>query len=431
MSRGDTAVLLETTDVFKSFPLPNGGRKSILENIDMTIHEGEIVGILGRSGSGKSTLLRIINGLMAPTSGSVRFQGRAVEHVLGEAAMVFQTAALFPWLTVLENVRMGLEAQGFSAKEAEERSLAAIDLIGLDGQESAYPREISGGMRQRVGFARALVVNPRLLLMDEPFSALDVLTSQTLRNDLMDLWTQGRIPTKAILIVTHNIEEAVQLCDRVLIFGSNPGRIAREIPIALPRPRERHGVAFQEVADHIYGIMTSDPKYIEMVVTAEQGVFTLLPDAGASSIVGLCENLFEERNGVATLKDLAAGLGVALDKLLPAVDAIRLLDLALLKGDAVSLTDNGAKFGGAELEERKQLFARLLLERIPLAAHICKVLDERGGGKAPLKRFRMELEDHLTESDAEIVLRTMVRWGRFAELFEYSKETQLLSRGEA
>ena len=227
----NTAPLLDVQSVSQAFRKPDGDQLVVLEGVNLALREGEIVGLLGRSGSGKSTLLRVIAGLNLPTGGEVRYLGRTVGGPADGIAMVFQSFALFPWLTVLENVQLGLEALGVAAAESRRRSLQAIDLIGLDGFESAYPRELSGGMRQRVGFARALVVHPNILLMDEPFSALDVLTAETLRNDFLDLWCEGQLPIKAVLLVTHNIDEAVQMCDRLLIFSTHPGRVVSEIPI--------------------------------------------------------------------------------------------------------------------------------------------------------------------------------------------------------
>jgi NitT/TauT family transport system ATP-binding protein len=217
--------LLTVTSVRKAFPKPDGGELLVLDNVNLQLKEGQIVGLLGRSGSGKSTLLRLIAGLSEPTAGELQFLGQPIAGPGPGIAMVFQSFALFPWLTVFENVALGLEAQGMAKAEIRKRTLAAIDLIGLDGFESAYPRELSGGMRQRVGFARALVVHPNILLMDEPFSALDVLTAETLRTDFLDLWSEGQMPIKGVILVTHNIEEAVLMCDRILVFGSNPGRI--------------------------------------------------------------------------------------------------------------------------------------------------------------------------------------------------------------
>src|SRR6204780_3858270 len=256
----ETNALLDLQHVRRAFAKPGGGELLVLDDVDFTLHEGEIAGLLGRSGSGKSTLLRIIAGLAPPTSGSVAYMGHPVEGPAQGISVVVQGFALFPWLTVLENVELGLEALGLPPAEIRTRALAAIDLIGLDGYESAYPRELSGGMRQRVVFARALVVHPNILLMDEPFSALDVLTAENLRTDLLDLWGEGKLPIKGVVLVTHNIEEAVLMCDRILVFGSNPGRILTEISVTLPQPRKRLDPTFRELVDRIYVEMTARPK---------------------------------------------------------------------------------------------------------------------------------------------------------------------------
>src|ERR1700678_2359115 len=249
--------LLQCTEVRKAFPKPDGAELLVLEGMNLELREGQIVGLLGRSGSGKSTLMRLIAGLAEPTAGHLRYSGEPISAPASGIAMVFQSFALFPWLTVFENVALGLEAQRLPRADIRKRSLAAIDLIGLDGFESAYPRELSGGMRQRVGFARALVVHPNILLMDEPFSALDILTAETLRNDFLDLWGEGQLPIKSVLLVTHNIEEAVEMCDRLLIFSTNPGRIVNEIAVDLKQPRNRLDPQFRDLVEKIYVAMTS------------------------------------------------------------------------------------------------------------------------------------------------------------------------------
>src|SRR5438876_3066370 len=231
--------LLEVHSIRQAFPRPDGSQLLVLDDLNLNLAAGEIVGLLGRSGSGKSTLLRLVAGLARPSAGRITYLGQSVVAPAPGIAMVFQSFALFPWMTVLENVELGLEALGLPEAEIRRRALSAIDLIGLDGYESAYPRELSGGMRQRVGFARALVVHPNILLMDEPFSALDVLTAENLRTDLIELWTNRKLPIKGILLVTHNIEEAVFMCDRILIFSSNPGRVAGDIEVTFPHPRNR------------------------------------------------------------------------------------------------------------------------------------------------------------------------------------------------
>src|ERR1700744_2648896 len=244
--------LLDIRSVCRSFPKGSGEDLLGLEKGDLTLHSGEIVGLLGRSGSGKSTLLPILAGLIAPSPGDAKCRGETIVGPPNGVSMVFQSFALFPWLTVLQNVELGLEALGVESTERRTRALAAIDLIGLDGFESAYPKELSGGMRQRVGFAGPLVVPPALLLMEEPFSALDVLTAETLRTDLIDLWIEGRLPIKSVLMVTHNIEEAVLMCDRILVFSANPGRLATEIKVEIPHPRNRLDPYFRQLVDNIY-----------------------------------------------------------------------------------------------------------------------------------------------------------------------------------
>src|SRR6202050_946005 len=287
------ATLIDIRGVCRSFPKGSGEDLLVLEKVDLTIHSGEIVGLLGRSGSGKSTLLRIIAGLIAPSSGDAKCRGEKIMGPPNGVAMVFQSFALFPWLTVLQNVELGLEALGIESAERRTRALAAIDLVGLDGFESAYPKELSGGMRQRVGFARALVVHPDLLLMDEPFSALDVLTAETLRTDIIDLWIEGRLPMHSILMVTHNIEEAVLMCDRILIFSSNPGRVVQEIRVDLPHPRNRLDTEFRKLGDRIYARMTqrTEPRSPTVEGIHGTGVGMILQHVSSNVLSGLIETL--------------------------------------------------------------------------------------------------------------------------------------------
>src|SRR5713226_6260113 len=255
----DDSRLICAEKVCKTYQTAETAGRLVLDHIDFSLKEGEIVAILGKSGSGKSTFLRVLAGLTPQSEGVVTYRGNPVVAPVAGVAMVFQSFALFPWLTVLGNVELGLEALGVPRGERRERALAAIDIIGLDGFESAYPKELSGGMRQRVGFARALVVNPDILLLDEPFSALDVLTAETLRGDLMDLWLGKRITTKGILFVSHNIEEAVEIADRIAIFGSDPGIIRSEIAVSLARPREWGSAGFRQIVDQVYTQLTTTP----------------------------------------------------------------------------------------------------------------------------------------------------------------------------
>jgi NitT/TauT family transport system ATP-binding protein len=423
--------ILQCCDVRKSFPKPEGAELLVLEGMNLEVHEGQIVGLLGRSGSGKSTLLRLIAGLAEPSAGKVTYLGQPVAGPAAGIAMVFQSFALFPWLTVFENVALGLEAQRMPRAEIRKRSLAAIDLIGLDGFESAYPRELSGGMRQRVGFARALVVHPNILLMDEPFSALDVLTAETLRTDFLDLWSEGRMPIKGVILVTHNIEEAVLMCDRILVFGSNPGRILSEIKVSLPQPRNRLDPSFRELVERIYVEMTARPQ--ESVGGRQErfpglGIGSILPQVSTNSLAGLIEAVAAAPfGGKADLPDIASDLQMEIDDLFPVAETLQLFRFAELEGGDLKLTEDGLAFAHADVDERKRIFSRHLLTYVPLAAHIRRVLDERRSHSARKSRFIDELEDFMSEEAADQTLRGVVRWARYAEAFAYDDEKAMFS----
>lgn len=410
-----------------AFAKPSGEPLPVLADIDITLPEGEILGLLGRSGSGKSTLLRIAGGLIKPTSGEVLYRGKPLAGPAEGIAVVFQTFALYPWLTVLENVELGLDALHLSLAEARRRAMSAIDLIGLDGFQSAYPRELSGGMRQRVGFARAIVSDPLLLLMDEPFSALDVLTAETLRTDFLDLWIEHQLTTKAVLIVTHNIEEAVLMCDRILVLASNPGHIAAEIPVPLPQPRDRLDAAFHNVVDEIYSILTSRmTESIGAQARIHGGLVQILPQVSTSRIGGFLETLASPAyGGHAELADIARALALEINELFPIAEALHILEFAELKEGAIKLTAAGRVFAQSDIGERKRLFREHLLRFVPLAAHIRHVLNERRDHRAPRARFEFELEDHLNRNDAEETLRAAIAWGRYAELFIYDDKTRM------
>jgi len=400
----------------------------VLDDVNFALQEGEIVALLGKSGSGKSTLLRIIAGLVAPTSGHVSYRGKAVSRPVPGIAMVFQSFALMPWLTVLENVELGLEAQGVARDERRRRAIEAIDIIGLDGFESAFPKELSGGMRQRVGFARALVINPDVLLMDEPFSALDVLTAENLKSDLLELWQEKKTNTNGILLVTHNIEEAAMLADRIVILGSDPGYIRADLPVNLPQPRDAETPEFRALVDKIYTLMTTGPKEKARHHLRERqiGLGYRLPDVEPSELSGLIETMksFEER---IDLPELADELMMNVDDLFPILETLEILGFAKVLDGDIHLSDLGKQFSEADLQERKQLFAQRLLEKVPLARYIRKILDEKSGHRVSEERFLSKLEDYLSEKEADRVLRTMIDWGRYAELFAYDFNTGILS----
>jgi NitT/TauT family transport system ATP-binding protein len=430
----DTAVttILDVDKVSQVFSTGSGElRAPVLSDVSMRMKTGEIVALLGRSGSGKSTLLRIIAGLTRPTEGTVKIGGEPVEGPAKEVAMVFQSFALFPWLDVLDNVEIGPRSNGVSHDETRKRALKAIDTIGLDGFESAYPKELSGGMRQRVGFARALVMQPKILLMDEPFSALDVLTAETLRTDLLDLWQEGRMPIKAILMVTHNIEEAVLMADRILVLSSNPGRIASDIPVTLPHPRDRLDNDFRALVDKIYALMTQRPdttKPAAREAATATGLGLALPRVSTNSLAGMLEEIAAPPyNGKADLPHLADSIQLEIDDLFPLGETLQLLRLAEFEEGDIKLTPLGRRFVDMDVDQRKKVFGDQVLAQIPLASHIKRVLDERPTHRAPATRFREELEDYMSEDYAERTLRAIINLGRYGELFAYDENSQTFS----
>jgi NitT/TauT family transport system ATP-binding protein len=400
----------------------------VLDEITLELRAGEIVALLGRSGSGKSTLLRTIAGLIPPTRGAVRYRGRELNGANPGTAMVFQSFALMPWLTVQDNVELGLAAQGVPVAQRRERALAAIDLIGLDGFESAYPKELSGGMRQRVGFARALVLEPDVLLMDEPFSALDVLTAENLRTELMSLWAGQKFPTKAVCIVTHNIEEAVLLADRVIVLGANPGHLRAEVPVDLERPRDRKSPTFAALVDKLYDLLTGRepdrPEPAEATPTARP-----LPAVSVGGLAGLIE-IVHARGGRVDLPDIAADLNFEIDDLLPLVDAATMLGLVEVTGGDLTLTAVGKDFTTADIQRSKELFAAQVRDRAPLVRTICRAL---AGADGHLRAgfFLDVLRRGFSAADAQQQLDIAVDWGRYGELFDYDAGTDQLTADPA
>ncbi len=420
-TRTGRRTIASVSDLTKTFATRDGGELPVLDGINFDVAPGEIVALLGKSGSGKSTLLRCIAGLVRPTTGTVTFRGRQLQGVNPGVSLVFQTFALLPWLTVQQNVELGLEAQGIVPAQRATRALEAIDLIGLDGFESAFPKELSGGMRQRVGFARALVVDPDLLLMDEPFSALDVLTAENLRTELLELWQAGEFPAEAIVIVTHNIEEAVIFADRVIVLGTNPGRIRAELSIALPRPRDRRSAEFEALVDEIYGIMTDRPTPVLSVAEEHDGgavQHVMLPHASVDGIAGLAE-LAVASGDDADLADLAAVVGFEIDDLFPIVDALTILGFATPENGRLSLTEAGERFAGADIQGSKEIFREAALKRVPLVRRIRRALEHSTDGALREGFFIDLLAAHYSRDEARAQLDPAIDWGRYAELFEY------------
>ncbi len=422
--------LIELAAVGKSFRTADGSDRAVLENVDFALREGEIVALLGKSGSGKSTLLRILAGLIAADHGHVRYRGQPLYGPARGIAMVFQSFALFPWLTVQQNVELGLEAQGVARAERNERAAAVIELIGLAGFEGALPRELSGGMRQRVGIARALIMNPDVLLMDEAFSALDVLTGETLRNDMLELWDSGRTPIKGMLVVSHNIEEAVLMADRILIFSSDPGRVRVEIPIHLARPRDVDSLEVRGLIDEVYAQMTLSPADIaaqtaSAVVPVHLGY--RLPDAEVSQLEGLLEMLAAAPfNGHADLPQLAEASELSDEELLPVYEALRLLELVHIARGDIALTALGLRYAHADQALRRDIFGQQLLQHVPLAAQIRHSLEQESDGELGEEPFLRRLEEFMKEDEALRVLKVAIEWGRYGEVFEYDYHTGML-----
>ncbi|MDI4633726.1 nitrate/sulfonate/bicarbonate ABC transporter ATP-binding protein [Pelomonas sp. V22] len=425
------STLVALKNVAKSFKSADGSSRLVLEHVDFQLQEGEIVALLGQSGSGKSTLMRIMAGLIPADGGDVHYRSQPLFGPAEGIAMVFQSFALFPWLTVQQNVELGLEARGIAAAERERRAAAAIELIGLSGFEGALPRELSGGMRQRVGLARALVMEPAVLLMDEAFSALDVLTGERLRNEILELWGSGQMPTKAMLVVSHNIEEAVLMADRVLVFSSNPGRVRAELPITLPRPRHPDSPEVRLLIDEVYSLMTAGatPAQAEPV---RPHLSDRLPEADVGHMESLLELLADEQfKGRADLPQLAEESELTDEDLLPLAGALQRLGLATLAHGDLLISPLGQCYVDGDHEFRREIFGQQLLAHVPLAAFIRHSLEQEANGQLREEPFLKLLRESMDEQEAERVLQVAIEWARYGEVFEYDFHTGMIHLPEA
>jgi NitT/TauT family transport system ATP-binding protein len=418
--------LLIAEQVVKSFSLPAGGEQTVLEGVSLSIAPGEVVALLGRSGSGKSTLLRILAGLIQPSGGRVLVKGSLLEGPNPSVAMVFQSFALLPWLTVQENAELGLYARGVEKGICEKQAAEALSMVGLEGFEGAYPKELSGGMRQRVGFARAFVMKPDVLMMDEPFSALDVLTAENLRGEISDLWERGAFPARSILLVTHNIEEAVLLADRIVVLGANPGCIRGEVKVEIPRPRDKKGPIFVALVDYIYTVMTNPQAPVgELRQAGRSDRFPMLPHARVGGISGLLE-IVNDRGGREDLPKLAETLRLEVDDLLPAVDASALLGFAQVAQGDVTITDAGRMFATADVHPSHEIFREQLVKNVPFINTVVEALRQKNDRRIG-KDFLVDiLDEHFSASEAERQFETLVDWGRYAQLFEYDRDEERL-----
>ena len=432
--------IIEARAVEKYYLQPDGNRIEVIAPTDVEVTPGKIIALLGPSGSGKSTFLRILTGLSQPSSGEVLWHGRPLAGQIPSVSIVFQSFALFPWLTVLDNVEAPLVARGAGAIERHKRALRMIDTVGLDGFENAYPKELSGGMKQRVGFARALVVEPEVLFMDEPFSALDVLTAENLRSELLELWISQKMPTKCIFIVTHNIEEAVLLADRVIVLGRNPARIRSDFEIDIPQYRDRKSPRFLAYVDFIYKALTKPSEELtfpQAAVSAagngkdrERNKFQMLPHARPGGIAGFME-LLADRGGRDDLYKLADELAMDVDDILPIVDASVMLGFAVLNEGDVEITPEGRQFGEADIQSQKQMFREAALKNVAILRLIENTLHAKRDRAIGEEFFRDILDEHFSADEVERQFDTALNWGRYGEIFDYDSTTGRLFHSEA
>jgi NitT/TauT family transport system ATP-binding protein len=421
--------IIRAQKIEKYYAQSSENRIQVISQTDLSIVRGEIVALLGPSGSGKSTLLRMLAGLSKPSGGEVFWHGKPIHSQNINVSIVFQSFALFPWLTVQENVEAPLKARGMGAAERRERALAILDTVGLDGFQSAYPKELSGGMRQRVGFARALVVEPEVLFMDEPFSALDVLTAENLRSELLELWEKKTIPTQAVFLVTHNIEEAVLLADRIIVLGRNPGHVRTDFKVTLPHPRDRKSVPFTQLVDYIYKVLTR-PEVTPEVPRIEAGRqvrdqrqmhYEMLPHARPGGIAGLLEMIIDmgDANGRADIYRLADELAFEIDDLLPIVDAAQLLHFLKVEEGDVAITPEGRAFAESDILVQKELFRKAATDHVLLLRQITRALDNKSDHTVPEEFFLDMLDEQFSDEETRKQLETAINWGRYAELFDF------------
>jgi len=439
MTTSNTALapIIEARRLEKFYRQPDGSNIQVIAPTDLAIYPGQIIALLGASGCGKSTLLRMLTGLSPASAGSVYWHGQPVQGESPNVSIVFQSFALFPWLTVLENVEAPLEARGMPPIERHKRALRIIDAVGLDGFETAYPKELSGGMKQRVGVARALVVEPEVLFMDEPFSALDVLTAETLRGELLELWLDRKIPTRAIFLVTHNIEESVVLADRIIVLGRNPAHIHADFAVDIQQPRDRKSARFVELVDSIYRVLTQ-PEHKDDAApprTYASGArvppkTVMLPHTRPGGLAGLLE-ILADRGGHADLHRLAEDLSLEVDALLPSVDTAVLLGfLRVEEGDAI-ITPGGQEFANANIQTRKTIFSKAALANVPLIRQMEQALRAKANRTLNEEFFRDLLDEQFSEEEARRQLETAIQWGRYAEIFDYDAESGKLTLTEA
>jgi NitT/TauT family transport system ATP-binding protein len=420
--------IIRAEKIEKYYAQPSQNRIQVISPTDLTIVPGEIVALLGPSGSGKSTMLRMLSGLSRPSAGEVYWHERPISEAEINVSIVFQSFALFPWLTVLENVEAPLQARGVEAEERRTRSMHMIDTVGLDGFEAAYPKELSGGMKQRVGFARALVVEPEVLFMDEPFSALDVLTAENLRSELLELWAKKTMPTRCVFIVTHNIDEAVLLADRIIVLGRNPGHIRTDFRVQMAQPRDRKSATFTQLVDYIYKVLTRPDVTPEeapdhqhpspRVRDQRQMKYQMVPHARPGGVAGLLELLLD-KGGRDDIYRLADDLAFEIDDLFPIVEAGQLLGFLKVGEGDVFITEKGTEFANSEILRQKELFRDAALENVLLLRQIRRALDSKSDHTVPEDFFLDMLDEQFSDEESQRQIETAVTWGRYGEIFDF------------
>jgi NitT/TauT family transport system ATP-binding protein len=427
-SHPQETAILELRGVQKSFDRGTGKPLRVLEDINLDIRTNEVVCLIGPSGCGKSTIMRIFAGLIAPTKGHVTYRGHRQEGLNENVSIVFQGFALYPWMTVEENVETVLRAKGLERDEIKERTNHAIQMVGLEGFEEAYPRELSGGMKQRVGMARALSVNPEILFMDEPFSQVDALTAEGLRAEILDIWDDRERNPSSILMVSHDIKEVAFMADRIVVLSANPGRIRTIVTNPLPRPRDTRSPEFLRLVDQLHDIITStelpDIQVSTLEPSVESDIVEPLPSAQYADMLGLLEFL-DAQGGSVDLFQVVAHTHVPFEKVLTTVKGLEMLELVETPKRSVHLTILGRKFVREGMDERKVIWRRQLLD-LKLFRVVRELLDLREG-ELSREELIQEITGRLPMEDPELTFETIVAWGRFGELFAYRKDRGVLT----
>jgi NitT/TauT family transport system ATP-binding protein len=417
--------LCEERHVSHEFLLPTGKTLKVLEDINLTIRQNEVVALLGPSGCGKSTILRIFAGLITPTQGEVLYHGEPLHGLNPGVAIVFQSFALYPWMTVAQNVQLPLRAMGRPVAEIQERSEKTIKLVGLSGFEEAYPRELSGGMKQRVGIARALSVDPEILFLDEPFSNVDALTAESLRAEVVDIFAGHVSRLSSVLMVSHDIKEVVYMADRVVILVANPGRVRTIIDNHLPRPRDYRSPEFLRLVDQLHDLITGQEMPDAPAGAPLHAAVEPLPEAEGSEIVGLLEYL-DGRGGRDDVFRIAAETHRPFDRMISVVEAAELLNFVDTPKRLVVLEPDGQRFLRADAEGRKAVWREELL-KLKLYQTVNEALTHSPEGVD--RDFVLEtIVLHLPQENYEAQFQTFIRWARFGNLFAFDENTGLVTR---